>query len=145
MRALILPFLAALTLQAAPPTLALRQAVVIWHDGPEVQEMAPPRLEGVLGVEGALPASPTFRVWRCTEAQLSGLAKRPAAEALAPGRPLPCEVILVVEGTWRLVGAWIGYAPKAEDRLVVEVWQGDRRIAWTCAPVDERMPRQLLR
>ena len=50
-----------------------------------------------------------------------------------------------MEGTWRLVGAWIGYAPKEEDRLVVEVWQGDRRIAWTSAPVGERMPRQLLR
>ncbi len=145
MRTLILPLLSALVLQATPPSLALREAVVTWHDGPERQEMAPPRLEGILGVDGALPASPTFRVWRCTEAQLSSLAKRPAAEALAPARPMPCEVTLVMEGTWRLVGAWIGYAPKEEDRLVVEVWQGDRRIAWTSAPVGERMPRQLLR
>lgn len=143
MRTLMLPFLAALALQAAPPELTLREAVVVWHDGPELQEMAPPRLEGILGVEGALPASPAFRVWRCTEAQLPSLEARPADEALAPARPLPCEVILVVEGTWRLVGAWIGYAPKAEDRLVVEVWQGGRRIAWTHARVDERMPRQL--
>lgn len=143
MRTLILPFLAALALQAAPPRLTLRQAVVVWHDGPELQEMAPPRLEGVLGVEGAWPASPTFQVWRCTEAQLPSLEARPAAEALAPARPLPCEVTLVVEGTWRLFGAWIGYAPKAEDRLVVEVWQGNRRIAWTHARVDERMPRHL--
>lgn len=143
MRALILPLLAALALQAAPPTLRLREAVVVWHDGPEVQEMAPPRLEGVLGVEGTLPASPTFRVWRCTEAQLPDLAQRPAAEALAPARSLPCEVTLVVEGTWRLAGAWIGHAPKAEDRLVVEVWEGDRRRAWTSARVDERMPRNL--
>lgn len=145
MRFLMLPFLMSALLQAAPPTIDLREAVVVWHDGPEAREMAPPRLEGVLGIEGALPASATFQVWRCTEAQLPSLAKRPAAEALAPARPLPCEVILVLEGTWRLVGAWIGHAPKPEDRLVVEVWQGGRRIAWTRAPVGERLPRQLER
>jgi len=137
MRSLI--FLMALPLFAGVSgKVKITDATVIWGSGIEPKGAIPAaRFEARVHLIGA--KRPLFRVWRVTLGQYPGLEKRGAKfPMLGKNLPLESQVTAGPAGTWVIQGIWPG-APKSEDRMMVEVRQGSRRLGWATSGVTEQL------
>jgi len=97
----------------------------------------PGHYEVQVRLEGVRPRRPQFRVWRLKEGDLAGQAKgRVRFPDLARALRLEAQVGSGPKGAWILQGPWEG-APVSEDRLLVEVCRGSRRLGWANTGVRE--------
>lgn len=144
MRALLL--LAALPLVAGPSkgkpvNVKLTQAVVTSGAGVEPRGSASPaQVEAEVTVAGLKsPKGLEFRAWRLQAADLPALERGANLRFVRGGQGrLETTATPGPEGTWKVQGGWSG-TPKAEDRLVVEVWRGTRRLGYAVAPLTEHL------
>ncbi len=132
--------LAALSLLGAGSgSLKIQEASVTWGAGVEPRGPLPPaRFEAQVVYRGRkLPAKAEFRAWCVNVRDL---------QPLEPGATLPIgrfgsnslesTATAGAGGRWTLQGVW-PHAPEADDRLVVEVWSGSRRLGRAAAPLVE--------
>lgn len=131
-----------LPLLAAPPAnLKILRANVTWGAGVEPKgKLAPSRFQAELSLVGhKLPAKADFRAWHVKSTDMLKLQRGVSARNLYQGKGLlESTTTASGEGTWNISGTWPD-SPKPEDRLLVEVWSGKRRLAWAATPLEERL------
>lgn len=144
MRSLIL-LLTTLPMLAAPKgkpvAVKITRASVTWGAGVEPKGALPPaRLHAEVAAEGLRAgAKAELRAWRMGVADLPALERGANLRFVRGGRGrLDVKVTETAQHTWTLQGEWPG-APKAEERLVVEVWVGTRRVGYAVAPLSEQL------
>lgn len=131
-----LPMLAASTV-----SVKVVQASVTWGSGVEPKGNLPPgRFQAQVLLTGdRVPARPVFRLWRVKVGDFPGLEKGLTTfPAVKKTQRLTATATTSEGGTWVLQGAWPG-APEAEDRLLVEVRSGTRRLGWAVSPLAEQI------
>ncbi|HJV89428.1 MAG TPA: hypothetical protein VJ623_03905 [Holophagaceae bacterium] len=145
--------LAALPLLAAPQPkpqpkpkakavkVLLSEAVVTWGAGREPKGPMPPAAfsakVAMTGLKAGAKAE--LRAWRMLVSDLPALAEGAQLRFVRGGLGrLEAQATETGPGTWTLRGTWPG-APEAEERLVVEVWLGGRRVGYAVAPVAEHL------
>ncbi|HJV21591.1 MAG TPA: hypothetical protein VJ570_02790 [Holophagaceae bacterium] len=145
MRTLLL--LAALPVLAAPQPkpkakavkVTVTEASVAWGAGREPKGPLPPAdFSAKVAVEGLRAgAKAELRAWRMLASDLPALAEGAQLRFVRGGLGrLEATATSTGPGTWALRGVWPG-APLAEERLVVEVWLGGRRLGYAVAPLAE--------
>ncbi|HJW33573.1 MAG TPA: hypothetical protein VJ505_09445 [Holophagaceae bacterium] len=136
-----LPLLAAVPSKGKAVTVKITQASVTWGAGVEPKGALPPgRFQAEVTVEGAkATAKLEFRAWRLQVMDLPALERGANLRFVRKGQGhLNAKATEGAKGVWSLSGEWPG-APKAEDRLVVEVWSGARRLGYAVAPLREQL------
>lgn len=127
---------------AAPPvSVKVLQASVTWGSGVEPKGGMPPgRFQArVCLTGGRVPIRPVFRLWCVKVGAFPGLEESQAKfPALNKSNRLVATATATAGGTWVLQGAWKG-SPEADDRLIVEVRSGARRLTWTVSPLTEQL------
>jgi hypothetical protein len=84
-------------------------------------------------------AKAELRAWRMAVVDLPALERGANLRFVRGGKGrLEVKATEGASHTWTLQGEWPG-APKAEDRLVVEVWVGTRRVGFAVAPLSEQL------
>ncbi len=134
-----LPLLAAAPGKGKPMSVKITHASVTWGAGVEPKGPLPPaRLHVEVAVEGIKPATkPEFRAWRMLASDLPALERGANLRFVRGGLGrLETKATESGKGTWTLQGEWPG-APKAEERVVVEVWSRSRRLGYAVAPLSE--------
>ncbi len=137
----LLAFLSFPILAASPVSVKVVQASVTWGSGVEPKGTMPPgRFQAQVCLAGdKVPAHPVFRLWRIKLGDYQALEKRHVAfPTMKKTQRLAATATASVGGTWLLQGTWSD-APNAEDRLIVEVRSGARRLGWTVFPLAEQL------
>jgi len=128
-------------LAAAPPKLEIVRASVTWGAGVEPRgKLEPGRFQAELSLTGRkLPNKLDFRVWRLKASDLPAMERGATARFLCgKDGKLEYSATSTNRGSWTLKGTWPG-SPQPEDRLLVEVWSGSRRVAWAWSAVQEHL------
>jgi len=128
-------------LATAPLSVKVVQASVTWGSGVEPKGNLPQgRFQAqILLVGSKIPARPVFRIWCVKVGDFPGLEKNLATfPAMKKTQRLVTTAAASAGGTWLLQGTWPG-TPEAEDRLVVEVRSGTRRLGWAVSPLAEQL------
>jgi hypothetical protein len=134
-----LPMLAAP--KGKPVAVKIARASVTWGAGVEPKGALPPaRLHAEVAAEGLKAgAKAELRAWRMAVVDLPALERGANLRFVRGGKGrLEVKATEGASHTWTLQGEWPG-APKAEDRLVVEVWVGTRRVGFAVAPLSEQL------
>ena len=124
---------------AVPLKVQLLDPAVTWGAGREPQGALPTaHFETRIRLTGSkLPVHPVFRAWRV---KIGAYPQLDTAKSLRLPLDPACRLTTTATarpgGTWELAGAW-PEAPDAEDRLVVEVWEGNRRLGWAASRLTE--------
>lgn len=124
---------------AAPGSLKILEASVTWGSGVEPRDSMPAaRFEARVAFQGRkLPAKAQFRA-RCLNVRDLRTLEPDASIRKLYDRHGNLEITVRAgaTGTWTIQGPW-PHAPESDDRLVVEVWSGSRRLGWAAAPLVE--------
>lgn len=128
-------------LAAAPVSVKITRATVTWGAGVEPKGNVPPgHFDAQVRVAGGRQnLRPEFRVWRVKMGDFPGLEGSKARfPSMGKSMRLDATVTKGEAGHWMLQGTWHG-APRQEDRLVVEVRSGSRRLGWTFSQLEEHL------
>lgn len=120
------------------PSLRLTEAAITAGDGREPPPGHAPR-QPTMGARletRRLPRQVRLRYWKLPDRFVPLLAKGQAAHQVGNAAlPLDLAEVPQAAGVILLSGVW-PEAPREEDRLVVEAWVGERRVAWTASALE---------
>ncbi len=129
---LALPVLAGTPLQVKVHVASL----VIGSGREPLGPMPPSRFNIEVSFSGGPKAlRPEFRVWRLQEKDRIALERGASPKHLRQGQAqVEAQTQALPEGHWLVSGTW-PEARQDEERLLLEVWQGKRRLAWVLTPL----------
>ncbi len=134
---MMLPLLLAAALMAPPqgPAKATLEGVTLLQGAPRGEDGGEPSLKAHLRVSG-LPASSHLRL-RLWKTNVAGVTRMNAGTLAQNGRVGAIPLALQFQGGpehFELTAPWPG-ATSPEDRIVVEIFVGRRRVAWAASEI----------